>query len=121
MKKILLIDDEPTILSMMKKMVEKAGYNADMASNGVEAMELIENNSYDLVITDIIMPEKEGLEIISEIRKHHSSIKVIAISGGGRLSPEEYLQSAKYLGALKVLKKPFAQQDFLSAIKELIG
>lgn len=121
MKRILIIDDEPTILLMMKKMIERAGYKVDLASNGLNGIALLEKNSFDLVITDIIMPEKEGLEIISELRRDYPNIKIIAISGGGRLSPEGYLVSADLLGADRVLKKPFERKDLITSINDLIG
>ena len=121
MKRVLLIDDEPTILLMMKKMIERAGYEVDLASNGEDGLILIDNYKFDLVITDIIMPEKEGLEIITELRKKHPEIRIIAISGGGRLSPEGYLESAEMLGADRIFKKPFARAELVAAIEELIG
>lgn len=120
MKKVLLIDDEPAILLMLKKMVERAGYEVDMASNGIEGINLLNKYSFDLVITDIIMPEREGLEIIAELRRDQPGVKVIAISGGGRLSPEGYLESANLLGADIVFKKPFSQKDMVKAIKSLL-
>ena len=96
MRKILIIDDEPYILLMLKKMLEKAGYEVDMASNGQQGMELFEKDNADLVITDIIMPDKEGLEIILEMKKQRPDLKIIAISGGGRISPESYLECATH-------------------------
>ena len=121
MKRVLLIDDEPTILLMMKKMIERAGYEVDLASNGEDGLVLLENYSFDLVITDIIMPEKEGLEIITELRKNYPGIKIIAISGGGRLSPEGYLESAEMLSADRIFKKPFARNELIGAIDELLA
>ncbi|HEC44618.1 MAG TPA: response regulator [Bacteroides sp.] len=120
MGKILIIDDEPYILLMLKKMLEKAGYEVNLASNGREGMALFEKASADLVITDIIMPDKEGLELILEMKKQRPALKIIAMSGGGRISPESYLECAKHFGAEKVFQKPFRQKDLISAVKELI-
>ena len=78
MRKILIIDDEPYILLMLKKMLEKAGYEVDLAANGQQGMELFEKDQADLVITDIIMPDKEGLEIILEMKKQRPDLKIIA-------------------------------------------
>jgi YesN/AraC family two-component response regulator len=103
MRKVLIIDDEPYILLMLKKMLEKAGYEVDMASNGKEGLALFEQHSIDLVITDIIMPDKEGLEIIMEMKKQRPDLKIIAISGGGRISPESYLECATHFGAVNEL------------------
>ena len=120
MGKILVIDDEPYILLMLKKMLEKAGYMVDLASNGREGLELFEKESADLVITDIIMPDKEGLELILEMKKKSPGLKIIAMSGGGRISPESYLECASHFGAEKVFQKPFKQKEIVSAIRELL-
>jgi two-component system, cell cycle response regulator CpdR len=120
MSKILVLDDEPSILLMIKKMLEKAGYEVIVASNGKEGMRLFERDKPDLVITDIIMPEKEGLETIFELRRMHPDLKIIAISGGGRISPDGYLPGAKLLGANMVFQKPLVQKEFLSAVASLL-
>jgi CheY-like chemotaxis protein len=121
MAKILVFDDEPSILLMIKKMLEKAGHEVDIALNGREGMELLEKNKPDLVITDIIMPEKEGLETIMTLRKRYPEIKIIAISGGGRIGPEGYLPSAKHLGADMVFQKPLVQKEFMEAVALLLN
>ncbi|TAL61068.1 MAG: response regulator [Bacteroidetes bacterium] len=121
MAKILVFDDEPSILLMIKKMLEKAGHEVDLALNGREGMELIEKNRPDLLITDILMPEKEGLETIIELRKKYPELKIIAISGGGRIGPEGYLPSAKLLGADLVFQKPLVQKEFMEAVSKLLN
>jgi DNA-binding response OmpR family regulator len=120
MAKILVIDDEPSILLMIKKMLEKAGHEVEMALNGKEGMQIFENNKADLLITDIIMPEKEGLETIVEMRKKYPDLKIIAISGGGRISADGYLPGAKLLGANMVFQKPLIQKEFLEAVSFLL-
>jgi DNA-binding response OmpR family regulator len=120
MAKILVIDDEPSILLMIKKMLEKAGHEVDMALNGKEGMQIFEKNKADLLITDIIMPEKEGLETIVEMRKKFPELKIIAISGGGRISADGYLPGAKLLGANMVFQKPLVQKEFLEAVTFLL-
>ena len=120
MRRILIIDDEPYILLMLKKMLERAGYEIDLASNGREGMAVFEQDSADLVITDIIMPDKEGLELILEMKKKRPELKIIAMSGGGRISPESYLECARHFGAEKVFQKPFRQKEIVSAVKELL-
>jgi DNA-binding response OmpR family regulator len=121
MAKILVIDDEPAILLMLKKMLEKAGHKVDTASNGNEGIILFEKNKHDLLITDIIMPEKEGMETIIELRKKYPDLKIIAISGGGRINPEGYLPGAKLLGANMVFQKPLIQKEFLEAVAMLLN
>jgi len=120
MAKILVVDDEPAILLMLKKMLEKADHEVDTASDGNEGIILFEKNKHDLLITDIIMPEKEGMETIIELRKKYPDLKIIAISGGGRISPEGYLPGAKLLGANMVFQKPLVQKEFLEAVAILL-
>ena len=120
MKRILIIDDEPHILLMLKKMLEKAGYETDIASNGMEGLQLFSKYPADLVITDIIMPEKEGLETIREMKRLQSGLRIIAMSGGGKISADNYLHTATIFGASRVLEKPFTQQQMLEAVNGLL-
>jgi two-component system response regulator (stage 0 sporulation protein F) len=121
MAKILVFDDEPFILLMLKKMLERAGHEVDIALNGSDGMELFEKNKPDLLITDIIMPHKDGLEVVLQLRKKYPELKIIAISGGGRIHPEGYLPSAKHFGADLVFQKPLVQKEFLLAVSLLLN
>jgi DNA-binding response OmpR family regulator len=121
MARIYVFDDEPSILLMIKKMLEKAGHEVDIALNGKDGMILFKKNVPDLIVTDIIMPEKEGLETIFELRKTYPKLKIVAISGGGRISPSGYLPGAKLLGADIVFEKPLDQKKFLQAIELLLN
>lgn len=121
MAKILVLDDEAAILLMMRKMLERAGHDVDIALNGSEGMELFEKNKPDLLITDIIMPQKDGLEVVLELRKKYPDLKIIAISGGGRIHPEGYLPSAKHFGADLIFQKPLVQKEFLLAVSSLLN
>jgi DNA-binding NtrC family response regulator len=121
MRRILIIDDDHHILLMIKKMLERAGFEVDLASNGNEGLELIKKVSVDLVITDIIMPEKEGLETIREMKRLCPDMKIIAMSGGGKVSADNYLNTAKIFGASKILAKPFSQKQMVSAVQDLMG
>ena len=121
MQKILIIDDEPHILLMLKKMLERVGYEIEIATNGVEGIKLFKESGSDLVITDIIMPEKEGLETIREMRRIKSDLKIIAMSGGGKVSADNYLQIARIFGAAKSIAKPFTQKEMVSAVQSLLG
>ncbi len=121
MAKIIVIDDEPYILLLLKKMLEKEGHIVDIATNGVEGIELYHRHGADLIITDIVMPEKEGLETIINLRTENPALKIIAISGGGRVDSREYLHSAKLLGAEKIFQKPFQKNEIIQAVKELLG
>ncbi len=121
MAKILVFDDEPSILLMIKKILEKAGHEVEVALNGREGLELFEKNKPDLLVTDIIMPEKEGLETIFELRRKHPDLKIIAISGGGRIGPDGYLPGAKLLGANITFSKPLVPREFLQAVTKLLS
>ena len=120
MQRILIVDDEPHILLMLKKMLEPLGYEIDLAANGNEGVELFKKSHADLVITDIIMPEKEGLETIREMRRIKSDLKIIAMSGGGKVSADNYLEIARIFGASKIIAKPFTKQEMVTAVKELM-
>jgi len=121
MAKILIIDDETAIAVMLKKMVEKMGHEAKTAENGIEGLQLFDTFRPDLLITDIVMPEKEGLELIIELRRKNPELKIIAISGGGRFQYEGYLNSAKHLGANKIFHKPLDLKELMGSITGLLA
>ena len=121
MSSILVIDDDTQVLDVMSEMLRLEGHQVAVAENGQKAIEEIQNQSFDLVITDLIMPEKEGLETIAEIRKHCGDLPIIAISGGGRVGPTDYLETAKFIGANATLAKPFGRQELISAVSELLA
>ncbi len=122
MANILVVEDDDQIRTLIKKMLEgEKTYSVTEAENGEKAIRLAKKTEFDLIITDIIMPEKEGIETIKEIREIYPMIKIIAISGGGRIGPYDYLDLAKRLGAKKVLEKPFDLKEMLVAVKELLN
>ena len=102
-------------------MLSDAGYTVTTASGGVEALKLIHNNPFDLVITDLIMPDKEGLEIIMALCRHTPRPKIIAMSGGGRIDAKEYLAPARLLGAQRTLAKPFSNAELLEAVAQVLA
>ena len=114
---ILVVDDEEFVRVTLRQMLEKAGHQVFEAANGVEALCALEKHEANLVITDIIMPEKEGIETIMELRRRKPGLKIIAISGGGRTGNTIYLDLAKSFGATNILAKPFKTgevQDLVS-------
>jgi len=121
MKRLLVIDDDFFVRDMLERLMRKAGYEVETAENGAEALRLHRRNPVELVITDILMPEKEGLETITEFRKSFPGVKVIAISGGGRIGPANYLKMAKLLGADRTFAKPVDTSRLLSAVEELLA
>jgi len=116
MKTILLVDDDARIRNVLSRGLSKAGYQVVEAADGNEALKLFDQRPADLVITDLVMPEKEGIELITALRKRRTGLRIIAISGGGRNSPESYLGIAKVLGAFQTLAKPIHHQDLLAAV-----
>jgi len=121
MARILIIDDDVQILDMLRQTLECEGYEVVDATNGKEGIRLYRENPADLIITDIIMPEKEGIETIIELKRNFPDVKIIAISGGGRITPEGYLSMAKRLGANRTFEKPVERDELLAAVRELIG
>ncbi len=120
-KQILIIDDEPQIRSLLTLILEREGFNVIVASDGKEGIKLFQEEKPDIVITDLIMPGKEGIETIRELKKENPILPIIAMSGGGRNAPDSYLQMAKLLGANAVFEKPFEKEVFLNAVKKFLG
>ena len=121
MARILIIDDDDQFRTMLRKMFEKAGYvDIEEANDGAVGMKIFRQRPFDLVITDIIMPDKEGIETIMETRKDFPAIKIIAMSGGGKIGPDNYLVMAGHLGAGRTLAKPFQQSELVNAVRELL-
>lgn len=118
--RVLIIDDDEQIRVLLQQMMEWAGFDVAVAENGKIAMQVQEQQPADLVITDLIMPEQEGLETISRLKKQYAGIKIIAISGGGRIGPEAYLPAALELGADRVFSKPFDVQEIVLSVQELL-
>ena len=120
MSHILVIDDDSQVRLMLRKILESEGYTVTDASVGKEGIECYRENQADLIITDIIMPEKEGIETIIELKKEYPDVKIIAMSGGGKISADNYLETAKIFGASRIMEKPFTQQAMVSIVKELL-
>jgi CheY-like chemotaxis protein len=121
MQRILVIDDEPQLRAVLKRFLEIEGYEVEVAADGREALRIYAGKPADLVITDLIMPEKEGIETIRELKDSYPGIKIIAMSGGGRLGPETYLTLARKLGAQRTLSKPFELKALGDAVRELLA
>jgi YesN/AraC family two-component response regulator len=119
--RILVIEDEPLVRVAIKKRLEIEGFEVTTADDGQKGVKSFRDHPADLVITDIIMPEKEGIECIKELTRDFPGIKIIAISGGGRIGPFDYLDLAEKFGASRTFKKPFEWPDMIRAIHELLG
>ncbi len=121
MARILIIDDEDELRILLRQMLEHAGHDVTEAVNGAEGIELYERDLHELIITDIIMPEKEGVETIIALRRTDPELPIIAISGGGRLDATDFLTMAKKLGARHTLTKPFRRDQLLDAVSECLA
>lgn len=118
---ILLVDDDPQMLRLLSNVIELDGHQALMAEDGEVAMTYFEHQAPDLVITDILMPNKEGLEFISEIREAYPQLKIIAYTGGGSADPESYLEFASGMGADRVFTKPMPVATLRQEIETLLS
>ena len=119
-KRILVIDDEPTALDLLRRILEMKGYDVLVATNGLEGVKLFLQQPCDLVITDMVMPVKDGLQTILDLRSHVPDLPIIAISGGGTISKERYLAVAGYLDRVITIAKPFAIEDITEAVSNLL-
>jgi len=120
MKNILVIEDDVDFRKMLCTRLENSGYKVNGVENGSIGVAYFRNKPANLVITDIIMPEKEGMETILELKKINPSVKIIAISGGGRSVPDDYLNVAEYFGAVRSFKKPFDMPEFIKTVDLLL-
>ena len=117
---ILVVDDERLDLKVLSKMLRAGGHGVTERANGQQALSYLEHNLVDVVVTDVIMPKKDGLETISEIRRRYPNAKIIAISGGARPSGSGALATARALGANGTLAKPFRQKALLDLVDDLM-
>ncbi len=119
MSKILLVDDDANLLNLVAQWLEQEQHDVISAKNGALAASILEKEKFDLIVTDIVMPDKEGLGLIMEIRQSDSAVPIIAISGAANNS-HVYLANAKKLGADRILTKPLDQEYFVGTINELL-
>lgn len=121
MARILVIDDEPRVLSVIQEVLRLAGHDVTGATDGRVGLRSFHEAPADLVITDIVMPDKEGIETIRELRYEFPNVKIIAISGGGICKAEGYLSLAQTLGADGTLSKPIARIELLAMVSQLLN
>lgn len=124
MPNILVVEDDGSLRRLFEQMLVREGHVVTLASDGAKALRLLETSTFDVVITDLIMPEMEGLSLLRALRALRSTKappKVIAMSGGGRGGATDYLEMAKMLGAAATLAKPFTQEDLAAAIERVLG
>jgi DNA-binding NtrC family response regulator len=116
MAKILVVDDDDSILRLIETALHRAGHEVEVARDGNEALRKLKGSSIELVLTDVVMPEKEGIQLIMELKRLSPRQKFIAMSGGGEFGFESYLNYAKMLGATATLQKPFGMHALLKTV-----
>jgi len=122
LKRILIVDDEESIRTMLTHMLEEEGYTVQVAENGEEGLDCVKRFAFDLVITDMIMPVKDGLKFIMELVRDYPDLKILAISGGGAIKAERYLTMAGFLGYnIATLEKPFKRDELLNLVGNLMA
>ncbi|HWE76043.1 MAG TPA: response regulator [Stellaceae bacterium] len=120
MKKILVIEDNAIVRNTMMRILQTAGYTVVTANDGLEGINQFRKEMPDLVISDIIMPQQEGIGTIRQLLAEFPGTKIIAISGGGRIGNTDFLQIARKLGAVDALPKPFDPDDLLGRIRSCL-
>jgi CheY-like chemotaxis protein len=118
---ILIVDDEPGIRELLGLMLQACGHTVATAEDGIQAPKIMASRPIDVVITDLLMPERDGLEFITELRKKYPNVKIIAMSGGGHIARDSYLRIAKSFGAHILLEKPFSQSDVMGAVEAVLA
>jgi CheY-like chemotaxis protein len=119
--KLLVIEDDFQLRVLLRELLNDAGYTVYEASEGAEGIELYKRHNPDLVLTDLVMPDKEGIETIKELIQDYPEVKIIAMSGANRGRKDAYLSVAKLLGATACFAKPFNNQELVNTVQHLVG
>jgi CheY-like chemotaxis protein len=117
---IMVVDDEADVIRMITLILEDADYRVISVNRGEDAIKQLASEPVDLVITDIIMPDMEGIEFIRSVQASHPALPVIAISGGGRSHNSDFLKFARSLGAQATLPKPFRREELLAVVSKIL-
>lgn len=121
MAKLLLIDDNLDLLEIQAEFLRLAGHEVAIFVDADKALEQLPQGNFDLVMTDIIMPDKDGIEVIMALTQVAPKVKIIAVSGGGRIDASSYLDLAVKLGATTSLSKPFSGETLLAAVNQALS
>ena len=120
MATILIVDDDEALRTLLRRVLVRAGYSTLEAANGREALVHLQTQPVDLMITDLFMPQQDGLETILALRRMNLHLPIIAMSGGGSAAQYDMLRTASLFGAARVMMKPFRAEEVLAAILELL-
>ena len=117
MASILIVDDEDSVRNLVKEMLSKDKYTLYEARNGEEAVTQFNEHPVDLIITDLVMPDKSGIDLIMQLKNENAKVRIVAISGGGGITGRfDYLPIAKLLGAKAIIRKPFTMAELRQAV-----
>ena len=119
--RILIIEDDAEVRELLKTLLTRAGYDISVASDGIEGIHAFRTDPTDLIITDLVMPGKEGLETIVDLKREFPDLKIIAISGGGLDGQNNYLNAARLCGATMTFRKPFKNQEIVDGVNGLLA
>jgi len=120
MTKILVVEDNEEVRELLCRILSLEGYQVDKVASAAAGLEAIRSSTPALVVTDLLMPDRDGLELIMEIRRSRAGLPIVAVSAGGRIGASTYLRMAEKLGADRVLTKPFQPEDLLGMVRELL-
>lgn len=121
MKRVLIVDDEAQMRGLLEDLLE-GDYQVLTASNGAEALQLLQQDGAELIITDLVMPKMNGIDLVMAVRKQYPALKIIAISGGGGITGRfDYLPVANLVGAARVIRKPFDLAEMRTAVREVLA
>jgi CheY-like chemotaxis protein len=121
MAHILVIDDDPVLRRVVTLALEAAGHSVLRCENGRKAVAFLEHDHADLLVTDIVMPEMDGVETVRAVRQLDANLPILAISGGGSFDPKDYLGIAQAFGATAVLPKPFRPAELVDLVSQLLA
>jgi CheY-like chemotaxis protein len=121
MATILVIDDEDVDRMLVSELLRAEGHDVVEAADGVEGIAAFEKTGVDVLITDMMMPEKDGFETISEIKRKSPDLKIMAISGGGAYNDLSSLEMVKFVGADSTLTKPISAESLIAAVNDLLA
>ncbi len=118
--RILVIEDDSEVRTLLSVLLEREGHHVEVACDGIEGIHSFRTNPSDLIITDLVMPGKEGLETIVDLKREFPHLKIIAISGGGIDGQNNYLNAARLCGASLTFRKPFTNSELITAVNNLL-
>ena len=121
MARILVIDDDVQVRGAVRRILERAGHTVEDVGNGDAGLQAHRERPADLIITDIFMPERDGIETVRQLRRESPQVKIIVISGGDRTQTMDLRKDAELLGAARSLRKPFELSELVRAVDELLG